>query len=315
MLTEQRRAAAFAPGHITGFFEIRDQAREPERRGSRGAGVCTALGARTVATVEPAASFEVVVRLNGAPDPAPVTVDAVTAVVKDAVREGKVDLNRDMPKGRRARCRVAIESSLDLPVGQGFGMSAAGALSAALAAARALGVARSVAVYAAHEAEIGHRTGLGDVAGAITGGFEIRATPGVPPWGSTSRFLGYGELVLAVVGPPIPTASVLGDPARRAAVSAAGGKLVDELLAAPSLELFLRLSRRFAQDAGLVTPQVAGALAACDRVPDSLAAQSMLGNSVFAIGKADRLEEALSPLGEVYRSEVDADGARLLQLA
>lgn len=315
MIDSVRRAAAFAPGHITGFFQIRDEAREPAKRGSRGAGVCTSLGARSVAAVGPAESMSIVVRIDREAVSAPVTLSAVTDVLRAAVRDGKIDLNREAEKGRRARCAVEIDTSLDLPAGQGFGMSAAGALSAALATARAVGLARSVAIEAAHAAEIEHRTGLGDVAGAITGGFEIRTSPGIPPWGATTRFLGYGELVLAVVGPPISTRDVLSDPHRREAVNAAGGKLVEELAAAPSLEKFFALSRRFAEDSGLATPEVRGALAACDRVPDAVSSMSMLGSSVFAIGRADRLEAALAPLGEVWRCEVDAAGARLLELA
>ncbi|MHB8586158.1 MAG: GHMP family kinase ATP-binding protein [Thermoplasmatota archaeon] len=307
-----RQAAAFAPAHLSGIFEIHDSDPEVGRRGSRGAGVCLDLGATTAVTAMPADSFTIEVFINGILSEAPVTRRAVTDVTKEAVRDGKLMLNRDAPQGQRARIHLRVETTLDLPVSQGFGMSAAGALSSALAAARTLGLGRSVAVNAAHAADVENRTGLGDVAGAITGGFEIRSAPGIPPFGSGRQFVGYGDLVLAVVGPPIATASVLRDSAARELVNQAGKEAIDELLRGPSLESFFEQSRRFAERSELITPQVSRALDLVGTIPDARASMSMLGNSIFAHGPVERIEKALAPVGEVWRATVDPNGARLL---
>ncbi len=307
-----RRAAGYAPAHVTGFFEIRDEAPEVEKRGSRGAGFCVRPGARSVVTVEPADALAVDVAINRVASEAPVTTSAVARVLETAALDARVAIDRDAPRGARAKARVVVHTDLDLPVGQGFGMSAAGALSAAMATARALGLGRADAIRAAHAAEIEHRTGLGDVVGAAHGGFEIRVRPGLPPWGVVRSFVGYGEVVLAVVDDAVPTRSVLTDRKRRAAISAAGKAATDALLDAPSLERFVFLARRFADEAGLMTPAVADALDACRA--DGIASQVMLGGSVFAFGRTERLAEALREFGEVYVAGIEPAGARPLAI-
>lgn len=306
------RAAAFSPGHVTGLFEIHDQAPEVERRGSRGAGFSLAMGALSFVEVEPAESLRIEVFLDKAPSDAPVTRDALVHLLKEAVRDGKIPLNKDAPRGERARIRVRVHTDLQLPVSQGFGMSAAGALSAALALAKCLRLGRSSAVTAAHHADVMNRSGLGDVIGASVGGFEIRTAPGLPPWGSTRSFVGYGEAVLCVVGGPLLTRSVLSDPARRQGVDAAGGRCLADLLKDPTLDQFLAQSQRFAAESGLLTPELERAIHAAS--PHGKASMSMLGNSLFAFGKVPRLVDALHPHGQVLVVPVDEGGARLVEV-
>lgn len=311
-LAEKREAAAYSPGHVTGFFEIRDEDRDVLKRGSRGAGFATDLGARSYVQVEPADAQSIEVALNRAPSEAPVTRAAVRNVLQVAALEGKVGLARGAAKGERAKARVLVQTDLDLPVSQGFGMSAAGALSAALAVARCVGLGRSEAVKAAHAAEIESRTGLGDVAGAAHGGFEIRKSPGLPPWGVVQSFLGYEEVVLCVLGDALETKKVLSDRRQRAAISKAGAAKVDALVQNPTLESFVSLSRDFAEETGLITDELRDACDACREA--GIASMVMLGSSVFAFGETRRLEEILSGFGETFVSGVAAQGPRLLEI-
>lgn len=306
------RAAAFCPGHVTGLFEIHDGDPDPLRRGSRGAGFSTALGAVSLVEVEPAESLEVLVTLDKVPAEAPVTREAIVSLLKLAVKDARIPLNKDAPKGSRAKVRVRVTTDLQLPVSQGFGMSAAGSLSAALALAKCLRMGRSEAVRAAHAADVLQRGGLGDVVAASVGGFEVRTAPGVPPFGSLMGFMGYGDAVLCVVGPPLATKSVLTDPKRRASVNEAGAAGLKELLRAPSLDAFLARSQAFARESGLMTDEIERAILAAS--PYGKASMSMLGNSVFAFGDAARLESALRPFGEVWRAPVSEAGARLLEI-
>lgn len=308
-----RRAAAFAPGHVTGLFEIHDESQDLARRGSRGAGFCLAQGAISYVEVEPADEMDVRIALDKEEQDAPVTRDAVIRLLKEAVGDARVPLNRDAPQGSRARIRVRVHTELQLPVSQGFGMSAAGALSATLALARCLRMGRSTALLAAHAADASQRSGLGDVVGAAHGGFEIRTAPGVPPYGTTRSFVGYGDAVLCVVDGPLETRRILSDPERRSTVNAAGARAMGTLLASPSLDVFLEASQRFAQESGLLTPAIERAVDACS--PYGRASMSMLGHSVFAFGNAPKLAAALKPFGTVYTVPVSAAGARLLELA
>lgn len=306
------RAAAFAPGHVTGFFEIHDAHPEPERRGSRGAGFSLAQGAVTLVDVESADAMSLEILIDDVPQDAATTREALTLLLKDAVRSGKIPLNKDAPKGSRARIRVRARTQLHLPVSQGFGMSAAGALSASLALARCLRMGRSDAVRAAHVAEVSNRTGLGDVVGAALGGFEVRLAPGLPPWGSIQNFLGYGDAVLCVMGGAIETRSVLADPVQRANVNAAGKRALDAFLAGPTLDLFLERSQAFANESHLATPAMEAAMHAAK--PHGTASMSMLGNSLFAFGNVPRLVDALTPFGDTRVVPVSGPGARLLEI-
>lgn len=312
MSVEPARAAAFSPGHVTGLFEIHDQDPDVERRGSRGAGFSLAMGAVSLVEVAPAESLRIDVALDRQQSDAPVTREAVTWLLKEAVRQGKVPLNKDAPKGQRARIHVRVTTDLQLPVSQGFGMSAAGALSASLALARCLRLGRSDALRAAHWADVTQRGGLGDVVGASVGGFEIRTAPGLPPYGSLRSFVGYGEAVLCVVGGKLETKAVLTDPLARKGVNEAGGRALADLLKEPTLPNFLSQSQRFARESGLLTAELERAMHAAS--PYGQASMSMLGNSLFAFGNVKKLADALAPFGEVLAVPVSEAGARLVEV-
>ena len=311
-MVEPAKAAAFCPGHVTGLFEIHDADPDPLRRGSRGAGFSLSQGVLTYVEIEPAESLAIEVFVDKERAEAPVTREALTLLLREAVRDGKVPLNKDAPKGSKARIRVRAWSDVHLPVSQGFGMSAAGALSASLALARCLRMGRSEALRAAHAADVTQRGGLGDVVGASVGGFEIRTAPGIPPYGATTAFVGYGDAVVCVVGGRLETKSVLSDPARRAAINASGAKRLAELLKAPTLETFLAKSQEFARESGLLTPELERGILAAK--PYGHASMSMLGNSLFAFGNVPRLVDALAPHGEVRVVPVSEAGARLVDV-
>lgn len=309
---ERASAAAFSPGHITGIFEIHDADPDPLKRGSRGAGFSLSQGAITYVEIEPADSLEIKIAIDKEEQDAPVSREAIITLLKEAVKDAKIPLNKDAPKGSKAKIRVRAWTDLHLPVSQGFGMSAAGALSTALALARCLRLGRSSALMAAHAADVTQRGGLGDVVGASVGGFELRTAPGVPPYGSTRSFMGYGDPVVCVVGGPLSTKAVLSDPARRAAINAAGGKRLAELLKAPTLDNFMLHSQAFAKETGLLTPELDRAIEAAR--PYGRASMSMLGHSVFAFGNVPRLVDALEPFGETRVVPVDEAGARLVDV-
>jgi pantoate kinase len=285
------KATAFCPGHITGFFQICEH-KEPLRSGSRGAGICTTLGA-TSTVVSKKGNGDIEIYTNGRKSDAPVTKQALARMI----------LGRDID--------LDVETLLDLPISQGFGMSAAGALSAALATAEILDAPMYAALEVAHEAEILHRTGLGDVAALSKGGVTFRRVEGLPPQGRVDRIRADVELVLAVVGPPISTPTVLSDQDARERINLIGKECVEGLEFSPSLANFFRLSREFAMRTGLATKQIEEALTEIDDLgPSSMV---MLGNSVFASGDLDEQEKILSKFGQTFRVRVDWKGPRVVE--
>lgn len=285
------RARAFCPGHVTGFFEV-CEGRDLVSTGSRGAGMCLSLGATSTVTLRPAKRTSITITLDGKERRAEVTRSALARILG------------------REPARIEVHTKLDLPMSQGFGMSAAGALSASLALAHLLGRSRQEAFEAAHIAEVECGSGLGDVSALHKGGITVRVLPGLPPVGKVYRIRGRPAVVLCVVGRRLLTRSVLNDPEKRKAVISSGARLVDELMKKPTLERLMRLSQRFAFDSGLVSTRVAEAISAAEQW--GMASMAMLGNSVFAVGDQAGLVDALSRFGAVYRCRVDTLGPRLL---
>ena len=286
------RAKAFAPGHITGFFEILDGPRDPLLKGSRGAGVNLSLGVLTSVDVRKAPRQAINITLNGTRCEAATTLRAVRLLL-----------------GKR-RLEVDVESRVELPVGQGFGMSAAGALSASLALGAVLGIGHLEAGSAAHQAEIEERTGLGDVVAQLRGGWEMRLRPGYPPHGLVDRLLVPRQrIALCVCGDPVPTKGVLADPLKRNRICLAGHAAAGKLQAAPTLEEFFSLSRDFAKETGLAGE---AALKLADDIVDAglgMASVSMIGNSVFAVGNTNDIVRLMKARGRVFVCETDSCGA------
>jgi len=283
---------AFCPGHITGFFEI-CRSDDVLSTGSRGAGICLSLGATSMVTIRDSSEQRIRTFIGGGAARAEVTREALKTLI------GAEPLD------------VEVRTELDLPMKQGFGMSAAGSLSATIAAADMLGIPRQKAFEAAHIAEVRCGGGLGDVSAIHGGGITIRKKAGLPPKGEVLRIEGAPEVVLAVVGKCIRTKEVLDDPGRAAAINASGSRKVDQLVAEPSLENLMQLSSEFASETGLASDEVQEALRVASGA--GAASMSMLGNSVFAVGDTAALKRRLSELGEVWTCAVDTGGPKVLE--
>jgi len=193
---------------------------------------------------------------------------------------------------------LATESML--PAGAGFGLSAAALLAsiAALSALFDLRLSDLEIASLAHEIEVLHRTGLGDVAACQGGGIECRKGPGIRA--EIDRIPDPGRIICAISFGPIPTPRVLDDPARMERIDRAfPGRCPRDLG-----DLF-SLSRSFAEKSGLVTPRIREVLEACDRAGIS-ASMTMLGEGVFALG--EKAAPVLSPFGKVHRLRIAGKG-------
>jgi len=285
------RKAAFCPGHITGFFEI-CRSDKLLSTGSRGAGFCLTLGATSVVNTTDSARQSIQVFINGRKSDAGVTKHALRYLAE------------------QERLRISVSTALDLPVSQGFGMSAAGSLSASLALADILGKSRQKAFEAAHIAEVERGGGLGDVSALHRGGVTVRKKAGLPPIGKVLRIGGEPEVVLCVVGRRMLTKSVLTNPAKARAINATGSRKVDELLMRPSIYRLMELSAQFTQESGLASRRILDVMSAASKL--GMASMSMLGSSVFAVGDTAGLSRVLSDFGDTYVCRVDTHGPRLL---
>ncbi len=300
-------ARAFAPGHITGFFEIDDSDPDPLKRGSRGAGLSLAAGVVTDVSVSPSAAPSLTITLNDAAGAdAPVSRRVVELFFETA---GEAPLD------------VKVEHFVSVPQGAGFGSSGAGALSLALALNAAAGrpLGEVEAARLAHRAEIDCRTGLGTVLACTAGGLEIRTRAGAPGVGEGRSFpVPGGLIVLCFVYGPLSTAASLADPAVRRKINEAGARLGRRLLDEPTVPRFIELSREFTEAAGLVTPRLRGLFESLDR-RGVAAAMTNFGEAIFTVIEAGRrsslddLVAAARADGAVpFESRISAEGALVM---
>ncbi len=288
-------ACAFAPGHVTGLFAVHDEDPDPLKRGSRGGGWCIDKGAW--ASVQE--TDETVFLVNGEPDDAPVTLAALENMEIDTA--------------------LAVDLRLDLPVGQGFGMSASGTLAACLAASNLFGLEPETALQAAHKAEVESGTGLGDVIGSWYGGGEVRLQAGCPPHGSSIRVQppDNTEFLYCVLGDAIDTREVIRNDEWKAATKRHADEAVDRILdngRERAWESLIEESIGFGSHLGLMPARM---LALGQKFPDDVQwGQCMLGSTVWITGDRgdlERCEALLEGHGPIFRGKVDPHGARIVR--
>jgi len=299
-------AAAFAPCHITGIFQIFDQSADFLRAGSTGAGVSLNLGAKTTVKVEKGLRTSLKVNINHqAADSAQVSEHVVSAFLSRLSEPYHFE--------------ITVEHQIEAPIGAGFGTSGAAALSLALAMNEALGLGMSKIQCAqiAHVAEIECKTGLGTVIAETFGGLEIRIKPGAPGIGEIKSLqIPENAVVACYVFGPLSTRKYLTDAETRSRINRLGGELVNELVEAPTIINFMRLSRRFAEHVGLITEKVRNILNVADEA-EVICSMPMFGECAFTIIDEDRLERILQVFrkdgsgGHTIVSMVDVEGARL----
>jgi len=219
---------AFVPGHVTGFFTTNPDP-DPTKAGSRGGGI--ALSDGVTVTVRPADEVSVV--LNGTD----IEMEAVERVL-DALE-----------------VRAAVRGVTDLPLGSGFGVSGAMALGAALASNAVFDrrLSENELLTIAHGAEVQAGTGLGDVVAQARGGVPVRLEPGGPQDNLLDGIPTQERIEYYVIG-ELSTDDVLSGDTEL--VTSAGKQALSQVVGEPTMETFMRVSRQFARESNLLTPEV-----------------------------------------------------------
>ena len=279
---------ACCPGHISGYFRP-----------------VTGSGYRNTGSIGAGIVIKEGVTVRASPS------DTTTIIAKRLFEDGTVrERFSDSPPlsyiaGRLGVC-VLIETECHLPIGAGFGLSASALMAAAAAINTlfSLGLTESACAELAHEAEIVHRTGLGDVAACQGGGRDFRTGPGIGA--RIERFYDLDEPLYAVNFGPLPSPLILGSSDALSRVSAA---YPDDYPGSP--EEFFRLSLAFAEKSGLLSPKLNDLLVQC-RNEGFPASMTMLGNGIFALGEGAR--DLFDSCGEVLELHVASHGVRIMEV-
>jgi pantoate kinase len=116
---------------------------------------------------------------------------------------------------------------------------------------------------------------------------------------------------------PISTKEALSNTKLRSRINELGGRFVEELRRDQSPELFLKLSRRFAEHVDLITPRIRSVLERTDE-EGYVCSMAMFGETVFSLVDSRDAEKLLKVMAEtapsydVFIDRIDTRGARLV---
>ncbi len=301
-----KAAKAFAPAHVTGIFEICDATDDLRKKGSRGAGVCINQGVYTKVTLEKSSKNRMEIWVNR-------TRSSLAEVSETVAGLFLTETN--------ARVNLKIEHMFQVPIGEGFGASGAGALSLALALNEALdlGLNRVESAQKAHIAEVLCKTGLGTVSAETSGGLEIRTKPGAPGIGKIEKIpISNDHLFVSLSLGCLSTKKALSSQKLRCLINKWGRKLLTRILSKPDLESFLTSSREFAERTGIIPRRIRKVLKETD-ASTIVCSMPIFGKGIFTILKKSDLEKIVrvfkkyGPMENIIVSKINFEGAKLIE--
>lgn len=233
-------------GHVTLLFSIHSKSLLARNQGSRGAGFCLEDGVEATARIIDEKSDRI----------------SVTAMDGTPFDEGKqlyTDLLDSFRELFKVDSAVEINIQLELPVSQGFGMSAAGLLATSLALGEIFNRGdEGQLARLAHRIERKISGGLGDILGLWAGGCELRITPGSPPFPGKAIGFDVGCPALLVWDPEggKHTSNYIDDPIWKSKITKAGEAAVERLKQyewdLTIWDMLLDEADQFALDSGLL---------------------------------------------------------------
>ncbi len=307
-----KTAKAFSPSGISSFFEICDSKpngspiQDLEKVGARGGGFGIQKGTTTKVTISRAETNRIRVFINLKETPEAETTKLVAQMLLE-----KVDKAYD----------ILVTHKVDVPIGAGFGSSAAGALTTALALAKTLELSMTYNQLGklAHVAEVKCKTGLGTVGPLMIGGCVLTLEPGAPGIALLDRIpISTDHVVVAGVFGPTPTKQVLSSSEKRRQANKYGRKTLEDILSEPSLENFLACCLSFAEKTGFLTPRLRGLVELTEKAGAIGAAQNMVGEAIHAVTTTENVENVVHafkqalPKEKIIVARADIQGARLI---
>lgn len=247
----------FTPGHITGFFNIENDS-NPLKNGSCGAGFLLDKGVKT--TIEDSSDFKI--NINQGDE----------TVISEVLKHFNIDYN------------FSITQDIQLPIGAGFGTSAASALSLTIALNEFFDFGYDLVKCGqiAHCVEIALGGGLGDVIAQFGSGMVYRLKAGAPGIGEI-EFFDEDVFVATKCFGTLNTASIIKDNNYKKIISDNGLIFKEKFIKNPNVEDFLEYSRDFSNRTNLMTDEVKSLVDYFNSSPDIMgSSMAMLGNTVFA---------------------------------
>ena len=275
--------SVFVPGHVTGFFNIENH-ESKLKNGSCGVGFLLTKGVKT--TIIDSDRFEYEVNLGD------------DTIIREVL--GILNLNDTNFK---------IIQDIQLPIGAGFGTSAASALSLTLALNDFLnlGYSNELCGQIAHMAEVSLGAGLGDVIAQTGNGLVLRTKPGAPGIGEIKSFNHDVYIAYKTFG-PIETSEIITDPNHKKIISEVALKYLELFEEEPTLDNFLEFSNKFSRETNLMSDEVKKQIEYFESMDDILgSSMAMLGNTVFALSYNEDVFKTLN-IEELHVDKLNNNG-------
>jgi len=285
-------------GHVTLLFSIHSDSILPRNQGSKGAGLCLEHGVVAHAKLADSED-EFVIR----------DMEGVQSGLNDSLYADLLIAFRNLFNISE---KVRIEIDLQLPLSQGFGMSAAGLLATSFALGELFDKGdEGQLARLAHRIEREHSSGLGDVLGLWAGGCALRTFPGCPPIPGEVRGFSAGCPALLVwdLEKSKHTSHYINNKEWKKSITTAGESIVNYLKQFdwnPSIwELLLQQADNFAIHSGLLNEPERAQLYSTvyENLEENMSCHlCMLGTSIIVLPTALEYETDFSDLGEKMAS-------------
>ena len=257
-------------GHITAFFKIADSSDDVLYKGSLGTGFNIARGVLTRVELSDKSEFRVFFDNIEQSNQSIGITNFILAQLKELSNESLPGLH--------------IYYSFEVPIGSGYGSSAAAALSTAFAVNKLLDLQiQPVQLWQlAHKAEISNKTGLGDILGLYSNSeFEQRVKEGAPEIGKVISLdldsKDY-DLYTYSIG-SLSKKNILSNTKIREMITLKGNQALENFNADPTFENFCKQSIEFTKSINLLPENLIKILTSLPKVIKG--SQIMLGESLF----------------------------------
>ncbi len=281
--------SVFVPSHITGFFSIFDDA-NLLIKGSLGVGVLLDKGVITsICSLNKNNNklnlyFDdnLAILINDKED---LNNQNIILKVFDLMLEDVSDFREKFDKFSKSNSYIIINQKIEVPIGCGFGTSAASAIGAAICINKFFNLGLTIEECAkyAHLAEVLFGSGLGDVIAELSKGLVKRTKIGAPGIGETVSINIDEELyVLTKTFDEIKTSSIIENDNHKKIITKVGMDIALEFDKDESPKNFMKCSFKFANNTNLISEDV---LNVCNKLKSKTlgVSMAMLGNTAFAL--------------------------------
>jgi len=287
-------ASAFCPAGISSFFRAETPIKPPYtlenacRVGAKGGGFVLAKGIHTALDFSPAKTDAIEVHINGrlAPE-AKVTVEVCNLLLSQV--EGCYN--------------IVVKHEVEVPIGAGYGASAAGAVSTAMALCKAAGLnltLNQMAQYA-HLTELRCATGLGTVSGVVRGGAILILEAGAPGCDRVDWLpLEPSHRIISASFAPIPKEDIIFSPTTLEAVNREAQTVIARILSNPNPVLFMELCNQFARKAGFLSQRLSKVLAKVLDAGALGATQNMIGDAFHALVYRENVDTVVEAIAQDF---------------